>query len=194
MTVMTAMTTAPIGTGCAALVAVVFGFAAFGKLRDRAAWTEFVTTTGAMLPTRRLPVRPVAVVVAGAECVTALLAVVALGIRSAAAEVATLSLAAVLFAAFLVGIAGVVRAGRRVRCRCFGARGAVFGRGHLVRDGVLLLTVACGLAAGGHPRLDGAALVAVVTGAVCGLVAVHWDELAYLFSEPANAVPRREKP
>lgn len=189
-----AMVTAPIGVGCTALVAVVFGFAAFGKLRDRAAWAEFVTTTGAMLPIRPFPVRPVAVAVAGAECVAALLAVVALVTRSAAAEVAALSLAAALFAVFLVGITGVVRSGRRVRCRCFGAGGAVFGRDHLVRNGVLLLIVACGLAAGRHPQLDAAAFVAVAAGAVCGLVAVHWDELAYLFSDPAKAVHRRENP
>jgi hypothetical protein len=194
-----------IGVGCTALVAVVFGFAAFGKLRDRAAWAEFVTTTGAMLPTRRFPVRPVAIAVAGAECVTAVLSVVALVSRAAAAEVAALSLAAALFAVFLAGIAGVVRSGRRVRCRCFGAGGAAFGRNHLVRNGILLLTVTCGLAAGTYARLDGAAFVAVVTGAVCGLAAVHWDELAYLFSDPATvsdvrsassakAVHRREIP
>lgn len=181
-----------IGVGCTALVAVVFGFAAFGKLRDRAAWAEFVTTTGAMLSTRRVPVRAVAVAVAGAECGTALVAVVALVTRAAAAEVAALGLAAVLFAVFLVGIAGVVRSGSRVRCRCFGAGGAAFGRNHLVRNGLLLLTVVCGLAVGTHARLDGAALVAVVTGAVCGLAVVHWDELAYLFSDPA--VHRREIP
>jgi hypothetical protein len=175
-----------VGVGCTALVAVVFGFAAFGKLRDRAAWAEFVTTTGAMLPTRRVPARPVAVVVAGTECVTALLAVVALVTRAAVAEVAALSLAAVLLAVFLFGITGVVRSGRRVRCRCFGAGGAAFGRSHLVRNGVLLLTVACGLVAGRYEPLDGAALVAAVTGAVLGLAAVHWDEVAYLFSDPAT--------
>jgi hypothetical protein len=189
-----AMTTAPIGAGCTAMVAVVFGVAAFGKLRDRAAWAEFVTTTGAVLPTRPFPARPVAVAVACAECVTALLAVVALVTRSSAAEVAALSLATALLAAFLIGIAGVVRSSRRVRCRCFGAGGAVFGRDHLVRNGALLLTVACGLAAGRHTQFDAAALVAMVAGAVCGLIAVHWDELAYLFSDPAKAVHRREIP
>lgn len=177
-----------VGVGCTALVAIVFGFAAFGKLRDRAAWAEFVTTTGAMLPTRPFPVRAIAVAVAGAECVTAVLAVVALASRAVAVEVAALSLAAALFAVFLVGITGVVRSGRRVRCRCFGAGGAAFGRNHLVRNGILLLTVACGLAAGGYERLDGAAVVAMVTGAVCGLAAVHWDELTYLFSE--NGSPK----
>jgi hypothetical protein len=183
-----------VGVGCTALVAVVFGFAAFGKVRDRAAWTGFVTTTAAVLPVRSVPVRPVAVVVACAECVTALLAVAALLTRAAAAEVAALSLAAVLLAAFLAGIAGVVRAGRQVSCRCFGAGGAVFGRTHLVRNGILLLLVACGLAAGRYGQFDGAALVAAVAGAVCGLGAVHWDELAYLFSDPAKAAHRREIP
>ena len=175
-----------IGVGCTALVAVVFGVAAFGKLRGPAAWAEFVTTTSAMLPARPFPVRLVAVVVAAAECVTALLAVVALATSATAAAVAALSLAAALFAAFLAGITGVVRSGRRVRCRCFGGGGAVFGRNHLVRNGVLLLTVACGLATAGHAPLDGAALVAMAAGAVCGLAAVHWDELAYLFSDPAT--------
>lgn len=191
-----------IGAGCTALVAVVFGFAAFGKLRDRAAWAEFVATTGAMLPARRVPAHPAAVAVACAECVTALLAVVALVTRAAVAEVAALSLAAVLLAVFLAGITGVVRAGRRVRCRCFGAGGAAFGRNHLVRNGILLLTVACGLVVGRYERLDGAALVAAVTGAVLGLAAVHWDDVAYLFSDPATvadvrsakAVHRREIP
>lgn len=183
-----------VGVGSTALVAVVFGFAAFGKLRDRVAWATFVTTTAAMLPARLSSVRPVAIAVAAAELAAALLAVVALVTRAAAAEVAALGLAAALLVVFLAGIAAVVRSGRRVRCRCFGAGGAVFGRDHLVRNAVLLVTVVCGIAAGRYGGLDGAALVAAVAGAVCGLVAVHWDELAYLFSDPAKAVPRRENP
>jgi methylamine utilization protein MauE len=173
-----------VGVGCTALVAVVFGFAAVGKLRDRAAWAAFVATTGAMLPTRLAP-RPVAVVVAGAEAATAVLAVAALVTRAAGVALAALGLAAVLLAAFLTGIAGVLRSGRAVRCRCFGSSGAEFGRNHLVRNGILLLIVACGLGTTGHPPLDGAVLVAAATGAVCGLLAAYWDELAFLFSAPA---------
>lgn len=179
-----------VGVGCTALVAVVFGFAAVGKLRGRSAWADFVATTGAMLPTRRPPAAQVAVVVVGAELATTLLAVAALVTGAAAVELAAFCCAAVLLVAFLGGIAGVLRAGRAVRCRCFGSGGAVFGRNHLVRNGVLLLLVACGLIAGStgpHPPLDTAALLACCAGATAGLVVAHWDELAFLFADPKKA-------
>lgn len=171
-----------VGVGCTALIAVVFGFAAVGKLRGRSAWADFVATTGALLPTRRPPVGAVAVVVVGGEVATALLAAVALVVRRAAAvELAAFCCAAVLLVAFLVGIAGVLRSGRRVRCRCFGSGGAVFGRNHLVRNGFLLLVVVCGLTSGRYAQLDGAALVAAAAGAACGLFVTYWDELVFLF-------------
>lgn len=176
-----------IGVGCTALVAVVFGFAAAGKLRGRSAWADFVSTTGAMLPARRLPAGPAAVLVVGTEIATTLLAVLALVTRAAVVELAALSLAAVLLAAFLAGIARVLRAGRTVRCRCFGSTGAAFGRNHLVRNGILLVIVAGGLMTGTHAALDAAALVAAAAGATTGLFVVYWDELAYLVSDPAKA-------
>jgi hypothetical protein len=176
-----------IGIGCTALVAVVFGFAAVGKLRGRAAWTGFVAGTGAMLPTRLLPARPVAVLVAGAEIVTAVLAVTALATRDTTVTTAALGLAAALLAAFGAGIAGVLRAGRTVRCRCFGAMGAAFGRNHLVRNGILLVAAVCGLVTAGYAPFDGATAVAAAAGAACGLTAAYWDELVFLFSAPARA-------
>jgi hypothetical protein len=176
-----------ISGGCTALVAVVFGFAAVGKLRGRSAWADFVATTGAMLPTRRRPAVPVAVVVVGAEIAITLLAVVSLVTGAAAVGVAAFCLAAVLLVAFLAAIAGVLRSGRSVRCRCFGSGGAVFGRNHLVRNGILLLIVACGLVAGGHAQLNGPAFVAAAGGVVCGLFLAYWDELAFLVLNPVKA-------
>jgi len=172
-----------VGVGCAALVAVVFGFAAVGKLRDRGAWADFVATTKQLMP--GLPARPVAVVVVGGELVTTLLAVAAIAFRDTVVEVLAFLGAVALLASFVSGIARVLRAGTAVRCRCFGSTGAVFGRTHLVRNGFLLVIAATGLASalvGGTVPLDATAFVAVAAGVLCGLLVAHWDELTFLVS------------
>jgi hypothetical protein len=180
----------PVAAGCAAVIAVVFGFAAVGKLRDSGSWTDFVTTTRSMLPTRRLPARPVAVAVVGGEIAAACLAVAA--IVTGATLVATLAfaVAAVLLASFVDGIARVLRSGRTVRCRCFGSTGAEFGRTHLVRNGLLLATVVIGLVVtltGAAAPLGAATFVAAAAGATGGLLVAHWDELTYLVSPSTSA-------
>lgn len=178
------------GIACATLVAVVFGFAVVGKLRDRGSWTDFVATTAAMLPTRRTLSRPAAVLVVGAESATALLAVAAVLLRDPTVELLAFALAGVLLIGFATGIAGVLRRGLSVRCNCFGGGGAVFGPTHLVRNGSLLLIVVAGLVAnlaGGPEPLDTAALVAITAGVVAGLLAAHWDELTFLVRGPQKA-------
>jgi hypothetical protein len=178
------------GIACATLVAVVFGFAVVGKLRDRASWTDFVATTAAMVPTRRIPAGPVAVLVVAAELATSLLTVAAVLTRDTTVELLAFALAGVLLMGFAAGIAGVLRRGLSVRCNCFGAGGAVFGATHLARNASLLLIVAAGLVASltGRPEsLDAAALVAITAGAIAGLLAAHWDELAFLVRGPRKA-------
>lgn len=178
------------GIACATLVAVVFGFAVVGKLRDRGSWTDFVATTAAMVPTRRIPAGPVAVLVVAAELATTLLAVAAVLTRDATVEVLAFALAAVLLAGFATGIGAVLRRGLAVRCNCFGAGGAVFGVTHLARNGTLLLITAAGLVAGLTARpepLDTAALVAIAAGAIAGLLVAHWDELTFLVRGPQKA-------
>jgi hypothetical protein len=175
-----------LGVGCAALVAVVFGFAAAGKLRDRGAWADFVATTRQMAP--GLPARPAAVAVVGGEVVTTLLAIAAIALRDNVVEALAFLGAGALLASFVSGIARVLRAGTAVRCRCFGSTGAVFGRTHLVRNGFLLLVAATGLAAslvGDAVPLDANAVVAVAAGVLGGLLVAHWDELTFLVSGPA---------
>lgn len=175
--------------GCTALVAVVFGFATVGKLRNRQAWTDFVATTAAMLPTRRVPPTGVATLVGCAEVGTAGLAVAAVLSPDPTVGLLALGGAAVLLLAFLGGIARVLQAGPAVRCRCFGSGGAVFGRDHLLRNGILLAVVASGLVAnltGAAMPLDAGAIVAATAGGLGGLLVAHWDELAYLVNDPTT--------
>jgi hypothetical protein len=179
-----------VAVGCAAAIAVVFGFAAIGKLRDRTAWADFVTTTRSMLPSRRLPARPAAVAVVSGEITAAALAVAAIVTGAALVAVLAFAVAAVLLASFVDGIARILRTGKTVRCRCFGSTGAVFGRTHLVRNGLLLATVVVGLVtalAGVATPLGAATLVAAAAGATGGLLVAHWDELTYLVSPTASA-------
>ena len=161
-----------------ALLVVVFGAALISKARSRAALAAFAAD---LADFRWLPAglrRPAAVAVIVAELATvALLATV----RQAGA-VAVL----VLLAGFTVA---TLQAGRAADCRCFGAakpaaRGSTAGfvlRNSLLATGAL----AVALAPGGDvaPALVAVALGA---GAAAGAVVVRWDDIVYLFQEPAT--------
>ncbi|MFC7643690.1 MauE/DoxX family redox-associated membrane protein [Streptosporangium lutulentum] len=56
------------------------------------------------------------------------------------------ALSAVLLTGFAAGIAGALRRGERTPCRCFGAAGTRLGPAHLVRNLVLAVIAAVGLA------------------------------------------------
>jgi hypothetical protein len=166
----------PFELGLRTLLIVVFAAAAAGKLRSRSALREFRGGLAAFgVRGRRAAALAVCVPVAELAA-TGLLAVD----RTA---VAGYAVAAVLLVAFTAALAAALRAGRRVSCRCFGARASSAGPLHLVRNGVLLAAAVSGgllQFAGLAPAGVAAAGAAAALGAFAALVVIRLDDLAYL--------------
>lgn len=117
------------------LLAVVFLAAFAGKVRTRQGFAEFRDSIAALAPW--LPAQPVAVaVLTGEAAAVVLLAVPGTGLGYAAAVG--------LLAVFCGGIVLAVHGRKAVRCKCFGAGGAVLGPRHLVRNGLLIAVAVAG--------------------------------------------------
>ncbi|BDM74622.1 methylamine utilization protein MauE (plasmid) [Streptomyces nigrescens] len=183
-----------LAVACASCLAVVFGAAALGKVRSRAAFSRFAQslTTMDLLPAGW--VRPCAVLVAGSE-VAVLLLLLASPLTAPAGLVAFL-LAAGLLLAFTSGAALMVVRGVRAECRCFGASGTPMGRLHVLRNGVLTLIAAGGALSSSDigAVAPAYAAVAVAGGAVVGALVTRLEDLAALFrpSLPARPEPARD--
>ncbi len=161
--------------GLRGLLFAVFAVSVGGKLRSRAAFAAFGSAAGELTAVGRrfVPLSAAAVIVSE-------LAVLAgLGFSS---EVGIgFGLAAGVLAVFTGVLGTAVLQRRRVRCRCFGADGAVVGVRHLVRNGLLVGIAVLGLFAGkAEPRHAGGFALAVAAGLVAGLILSRWDDLAYL--------------
>ncbi|MDG6107217.1 hypothetical protein Daura_31380 [Dactylosporangium aurantiacum] len=148
------------------------------KLRSGQALRAFAATLAAMRLVPGAAARPVASGVAAAEAVTAV-ALVAPPSRSAG-----FALAAVLLAVLTAGVAVVLARGTAVPCRCFGASTAPLSRRHLVRNVVLVAAALAGLLlpAGGLPLAG--SVVALLAGAVAGLLVTELDQITALFAPP----------
>nr|BFE60911.1 methylamine utilization protein MauE [Dactylosporangium thailandense] len=161
------------------LVATVFVVALAGKVGSRRAYTAFADSLRQM---RVVPPRLVAPAAAGS--VAAEVAVVALLLVPARwAAVAGFVIAAGLLAVFAGAIALSLRTGSRAPCRCFGASTTPLGRGHIVRNAVLVAIALAGLAAaaGGSAIAVPGAIVAGGAGLVVGIVVTAYDDIAALF-------------
>lgn len=173
-----------LAIGLCGLVGAVFLVAVAGKVAGRDGFHAFVASVRGM---RVLPsglVRPVALVVVGAEiAVCGLLATPA-----QAARVAGFVIAVGLLAAFTVGTVTAILRGVRTPCRCFGTSTAPLGRQQVVRNAALIVAAASGAVASvsAHGRLDPAgAGVAVVAGLLVGGLVAAADDLIELF-QPAD--------
>jgi hypothetical protein len=164
--------------GCRAMLVVVLGAAAAGKLRrpDFEAFTGALRGFGVPAALARPPLAALIVALEAAGAAL-LLAVPVIGY----------ALALGLVAAFTLALRGVVRSGRQVACRCFGASTAPAGIAHLVRNAVILAVIGLGLGLGLAAALaDGAAIAlparvaAIAFGALGGAAIARWDDLAYL--------------
>ena len=160
-----------------ALLVVVFAGAVAGKLRSARAFGEFVDSVAVLAPAW-LPARPAGALVVTGEGVAAVL------LLAPVTRLAGYALSVLLLAAFAVGIARVVHKGQRVRCACFGGGGGELGRGHIVRN-TLLVAAACTGALDGTAATAPGALVALTAGALLGLVTVRWEDIAFLLHRPA---------
>lgn len=181
----------------------VFSASAAAKLGGRRAYRLFRAglreTT--LLPEHLLPAA--VVVLPAAEAVTAIgLAAAAVLTTTASpgarpATGAALAVAALLTAVLAGGVVVVMRRGIRARCACFGpGSGRLLGGVHLVRNLVLLMVLAVGLAgsASGHgPPAPAGTVVAAAAGSVAALALIRWEDLAGLFA-PMPASPRVQRP
>ena len=172
--------------GCRALIAVVLGAAAAGKLRRR----DFEAFTGAL---RGFGV-PAALARAPLAAAIVFLEATAAGALALAPAVGY-ALALVLITAFTIGLAGVVRSGRQVACNCFGASTAPIGAAHLARNLAILAVIGAGIAARalgpGAALAPGEQLTAIACGALAGAAIARWDDLAYLVRPPPLARRKR---
>ena len=172
-----------LALGCRAMLAVVMGAAAASKLRRR----DFVSFVEAL---RGFGVPEALAHVTRAQLAGAIVALeAAAAVLLLVAPVAGLALALGLVAAFTVALRSVVRSGRRVACRCFGASTAPVGVAHLVRNAVLLAVIGTGVAAtalaAGAVVAPPAQLAAIALGVLAGAAVTRWDDLAYLVAPHA---------
>ncbi|MEU6427173.1 MauE/DoxX family redox-associated membrane protein [Microbispora sp. NPDC046973] len=170
--------------GCRTLLALLFLASATGKLRGADAYRDFVAATGRLAP-RFLPTRRAAVAVVATEI--AIVALVAVPATAAAGFL----LAAGLLTAFTLAILAALRRDERAPCACFGRSRRRLGRGHVVRN--LLLLVVAGLGFAGSaipvfpagPAETAGVLTAVTAGAVGALLVSFTDDFIDLFSPAA---------
>jgi hypothetical protein len=161
---------------CRVLLITIFVVALVGKVRGRAAYTEFRRS---VIEWRVLPRRWSAVVAAAA--VTGEAVVVLLLMLPASVQVGFVA-GALLLAAFTTGVIRMLRLGRPARCRCFGASTVTLSGAHVVRNAMLIgLCVTGAVAAtgaGGSSLTVPGAVLALSAAAVGVLFVVRFDDLA----------------
>ena len=181
-----------VSLGLRAVLLVVLVWAAVGKLRAAPAARNEVAVAVAAAGVPQRIARPVATGVLVVElAASALLCWPAQGWFGALA-------AAALMAAFVVGVARVVRRGRVAACACFGAAGGQLGAVHLARNAALLVVAVAAVAVSWRPY--GAvsvplAALAVAAGVVAGVLFVWWEDIAAVLigpvRPPRGGAPRR---
>ncbi|NBC39622.1 hypothetical protein GTZ93_07230 [Corallococcus exiguus] len=163
------------------MLAMVFALAALGKARGRKPFEDFIQTLKSFGLPRALAGAPLAATLILAEAASALLLLVGMG--------AGYVLALLLLVGFTLGIAWVIRRGKKVACRCFGASNAPVSAAHLVRNGLLLTITVVGAvsheAASGGLAV-GMGVIAGTVGVLAGLFVTRWDDLVFLFRGPQS--------
>lgn len=178
----------------------VYLASATAKLRGWSAYQSFeagLTETRLISP-RLLP-GTAAALVACEALVTVGVAVAALltaanATGAATVTVSALGLAIALTGVLAAGVAVILHRGTSARCACFGsASERALGRPQLARNlGLLaLLVVALVCAEHGHGQPPaGGATVAVIAGAVIGILLIRFDDLIALFAPISSGSPR----
>jgi hypothetical protein len=168
-----------VAVGCQLAIGVVFAVAAVSKVRDFGGFADGLRRMG-LLPPKL--VRPVAATVVAGEIATVLLLAIpgtlAIGFACAA----------VLLAGFTVTIVLALRRASAAACRCFGASERPLSQVHVVRNALLLVIVACGLAGSGQVGsvvLAGAA-VAGAAGLATATALIALDDIVDLFAPAAR--------
>ncbi|MEU4568402.1 MauE/DoxX family redox-associated membrane protein [Micromonospora sp. NPDC023956] len=171
---------------CQGLLAVVLLVSATSKLRSGQALRALADSLVAMRLVRSRWAVRITAALAVAEAVVAVLLLVPATRRAGFAA------AAVLLAVLAGGVARVLARGTAQPCRCFGASALPLSRRHLARN-VLLGTAALpGLvAAPPAPALAGT-LLALLTGALAGLLVTALDDIVTLFAPTSRTDHSKE--
>ncbi|GLL02250.1 MauE/DoxX family redox-associated membrane protein [Dactylosporangium matsuzakiense] len=168
-----------VEVGARLLLATVFAVALFGKVTGARAYAAFVDSLRQMRVLPAKAARPAAAASIATEAAVVVLLVLPWRWAAAAGFV----LAAGLLAVFAAAIAMSLRGGNRAPCRCFGASATPLGKGHIVRNSVLIAIALAGLgaAAGAGAIAVPGAVVAGAAGLVVGIVVTAYDDIAALF-------------
>ncbi|MEV5411977.1 MauE/DoxX family redox-associated membrane protein [Thermopolyspora sp. NPDC052614] len=165
--------------GAMVVISTTFAAASLGKLRDL---PGFRASLRGLVPGRTLALT--AVLVPTAELITVAAFIATLVDRRA--SVIGFGLAAVLLAAFTVGVAVAIRKDGAARCHCFGRQGAVLSTRHVIRNVFLLGVALAGLAGrGAFGDVDPAgAAIAVICALWVAANVIFMDEIIALFGGP----------
>jgi hypothetical protein len=168
-----------VAVGCQAALVGVFFFSIAGKVRNRHAYDEFVSSVIAMQVLPQPWTRLAAIATIAAEVATLVLLAIP------ATVPAGFLVAAGLLTVFTSAILTAIRRGRGAPCRCFGASTTPLGRIHVVRNLVLLAACLVGLASiangsGNAPHPSGL-LISLGAAAITLLFVLRLDDLVSLF-------------
>lgn len=158
------------------LLVVVFLASAGSKLRGRQALRAFAASLVPLGLVRTGLALPVAAAVAAAEAAAVVLLAVPL------TRTAGFAVAATLLVVLTAGVALVLARGTAAPCRCFGPSATPLSTRHLVRNLGLTGTAVLGLAASSSGPPPAAGLLAVLGGAVVGLLVAVLDDVVALFT------------
>lgn len=172
-----------LAAACQGLLIAVLAVSAASKVRRRADFRDFVASLRRTSLVKPSAARVVALVVVSTEGSAALLLLLP-GTRRFGFVVAGL-----LLAVLTAGVAAIVRRGKRVTCRCFGASNAPLQIRHVVRNATLTGAAVVGVIAGAS-TFNSAAVVVVLIGAVCAAPVILLDDLTELFRPPSPQVHR----
>jgi hypothetical protein len=169
--------------GCRALLTVVFFAAATGKIR-RGGFAEFVASLAPIRWIGPAARRPAAAATVVAEAATVLL----LWIPGTAPAGYLLAIGSL--AAFTATLVISLRQGATLRCRCFGHDAGPVRPHHVARNLGLVAVAGLGLATAATLTTTATTpagwALAILTGAVAGLITTRWDDLAFVFGSPTR--------
>ncbi|MFI6520360.1 MauE/DoxX family redox-associated membrane protein [Spirillospora sp. NPDC050679] len=151
-----------------ALLACVFGYSCFVKLRGPANFARFQITVGKLTGLTGTPLKAAVLALGLSEGATAVLLAVPSTARAGfAASIGLLVL-------FCAAVVRAVRRGVFAECGCFGARESVLSYPILLRNGLLLAVSAAGLSTAPAPVPLPQALLAAAAGLAAGALFLRY--------------------
>jgi uncharacterized membrane protein YphA (DoxX/SURF4 family) len=164
---------------CQAVIAVVFAFSAWSKLRGGKELAAFAESLRPHLGSGSSRTRLAAVSIAVSEAMAAVLTVIPFTARVG------LLLATALMLLFTAFVTRVVLTGTKAKCRCFGVSERRIGWPHVARNTILTVIAASGSAAPGSLGNDTAlagCIISMVMGMTIALILVTLDDIVQLFA------------